>query len=605
MLTSPNQQKTPKLTLEMGLLDPIKAAAILQNPALYGQISFNDYLKLSAQHEPIVLAVLNNQECEEVFDGLALSVLGSIHESAALAIVNNEKYKTKLESIDLGRLAKRFKSVAEFILNDEMLRNQLKSYDIAEIAAAHPELGLKIQQDETLFGRLEYIHYGLFCKSSAAMAETLINLKKTYMEGVEIALIAKHHPDLALQCLSSAEMAAKFDTESLVFMGSESPEVAKAIMNTSRYFNILGPIGTARLLANHQQLALDFIESNHPLIKQFDKISITCITKNYASIAKALYQNETFQHKFDLNEGNLSWFRKSLGVFIPNAGLKASPPIEPPAELKQMLHQLKLTFGYKWQAEWGPRTGKAVYEKILNHLQSTQMQENLLLGHKNASVAVALLEKYADRLNGDDLMLLGQELPDIAYQILQNQAFVDRMTGFHLVMLCEKHPNLCEFALTNAQLQEKIAGRHAGILAMHTPAMFEYLIKNSNLFDKLTSKDIPLLCKTYLSATKITLGTPSLQEKISPSYQALLASRLDAVKVIRDTLEQKKYSTQQQEDEDAAETALHSPAQVLRIRPKAQSSTDSNTGSMSYLKLHLRNLTLKDTSTSCVRKYNI
>tara|TARA_R110002110_G_scaffold415856_3_gene658462 strand:+ start:39924 stop:41732 length:1809 start_codon:yes stop_codon:yes gene_type:complete len=521
----------------------------LSNQDLFASVSYEHFLRLSAKEEKIALLLVSDPVVQNVIDGLAISILGSLHGEVASKILSIPALRNKLLGIDLEKLANSSRDVAIEILSAMELKSRLKTYDIAAIGAAHPDLVEMIMQDSSLFGKIEYIHYGKLCQNNMVAAEQLITEKNSYMEGVEIALIAKHHPDLALALIRNKTLRNKLDTESLVILSAASENSAIAILEDSGFYEQLGPIGIARILANYDKLATDFIAQKPKILYDFDKISTACIVENSPDIAIELYNNSAYRSRTQISREHIAWIESAIGVkseafmtAIKAPGSALLRTVEKVCVSFMLKNKIDLPSNVKGGVLKGivapmlmqmvPEARLQIIHQLVAQVQRMEMDEIVALGNKSIEVADDILLHYKSRLVGEDLVLLGEKSLAIVEKILDNSELCNKMSGFNLVMMCKNHPEACKRILLDKALREKVVGCHAGVLALKDPMLLHLIFGDELIKENLTQKDLPLLCKRYIGVTKQALNDKALQTRFSKFYHALLQNRIAAVEAI-------------------------------------------------------------------------
>jgi len=533
----------------VGLSDSFDIITYLSDENKFNALSYERYLNLAAQDEAIALSLVSDVSVQSTMDGLAISILGSKHSLVAEKILSIPTLRNKLLGIDLEKLAAGSIDAAMEILTAIDLKSRLKTYDIAAIGSIYPILVDDIISDPSLMGRIEYIHYGKLCQNNINAAKKLINEKSSYMEGVEIALIAKHHPDLSLFVLENKELRHKIDTESLVILSTASEETASAILNDSVFYEQLGPIGIARILANHSELACSFIDSSPDILKEFDKISAACVVEKSPLVAMHLYTNTNFRGRTKIEKGHINWIEEAMGLGGATFLVETKKPSD---ALLSTFEKVCVSFMLKnhialpnnvqdsiLQDVVYPMLMKIPKEKrknlihqLIKQVQSMELEELTALGNKSEEVANDILLNYRSRLLGKDLVLLGENHSTIAFKILNDETLSQRLSGLNLVMMCKSHPEACKFIFSKKSLREKVVGCHAGVLALKDYKLLHLVFGDEDIKGNLTQKDLPLLCKRYIGVTKQALEDVALYSRFSCFYRELLHARIETVGAI-------------------------------------------------------------------------
>lgn len=545
--------KSPELSKAITSPDNEKDLYILADEEQVNVLSYRQFLLKVATNPDIAIQLIQNPIVEESLDGLDLSILGSIHERVALSIFSIPALREKLLGPDLGELGAKFRQFADCVLADPETKSRLKSYHLAAIGDAHPELAEQIKSEPELFGRLEYIHYGLFSKSNHDLAKRLIEEKSQYMEGVEIANIAKHHEDLALSVINNQSLRGKIDTESLVILAN-TENIARAILNDPSYFSQIGPIGVARVLAKHEDLAIEYIDLNSKILLEFEKISTACIIENNERVATRLYHNDLYRSRNRIEDGHVAWIEHMMGL-DPVSGVFRKI-LRPNANLLKTFEQQCIGFMLKNRIQIPMKPGGSVLQdvvipllmsmpktqrrklvhQLIFQVQRAEIDEIVALGNQSLPVALDVLKNYRDRLQGADLVLLGQKFPELANVILSDANFSQQLTGIQIVMLAKSNPLMSRDVLLNPELREKVVGCHAGVLALKDPRLLHLVLGDNEIKSKLTQKDVPLLCKRYIGVMKLALQDKDLYSKFSSYYYGLLEKRAQTVQGMSDCI---------------------------------------------------------------------
>lgn len=513
-------------------------------------LSYRKYLYMVANDKDLAMQILDNVEVTNSLDGLDLSILGSAHEEVALKIFSISVLREKLYGVDLGELGSKSYRFAETALKTPETKMKLKSYHIAMIGSAHPFLADLIHGDSDLFAKVEYIHYGTLAKNNRALAEKLIDEKARYLEGVEIANIAKHHPDLALSVVQNEALRSKIDTESLVIMAKDEL-VARQIFSDKSFYEQLGPIGISRILAKHEALALEHIHSNAKILAEFDKVSTACIAENSSEVAKALFSNQLYRSRTKIEESHIAWIENLLELSALPAKLLREQK-KPNPQLMRTFEKHCISFLLKNQIQipmgvsgnilenvvlplimkLGETKRRQIMQQLIHEIQRSEMEELVTLGHQSLDVATDILETHHNRLTGSDLVVLCQNFPSLIEKILTTESLNTRLKGIDLVMLIKDTPVACKQVLENPTLRKKIAGCHAGVLALKSPELIHLILGDENIRANLTQKDVPLLCKRYIGVMRLALKDVTFHDKFSGFYHQLLQSRSKTVEAI-------------------------------------------------------------------------
>ncbi len=544
---------SPEKTL-IGSSTVIGIIEYLSDENKFNTLSYERYLHLAAKNEEIALSLVSDSTVQSVMDGLAISILGSKHGLVAEKILSISVLRDKLYGIDLEKLAASSIGAAIEVLTAVDLKSRLKTYDIAAIGAARPELVDKIIADPSLMGRIEYIHYGKLCENNIDAAQKLISEKSSYMEGVEIALIAKHHPMISLSVLENDALRHKIDTESLVILSTASEATAIAILKDSGFYEQLGPIGIARILANHVDLACSFIGNNPSILSEFDKISAACAVGKSSLIAMRLYQNATFRNRTKVESAHVAWIKDAIHL---GSDIDLVEAKKPNASLLSTFEKVCISFMLKKQIAFPsniqggilqgvvypmliriPRENREkIIHRLIAHVQRMEIEELVTLGNRSEEAANDILQNYKARLLGQDLVLLGENHATIAHQILNDAELSEKLSGLNLVMMCKNHPEECRFIFSNALLRERIVGCHAGVLALKDYKLLHLVFGDEQIKENLTQKDLPLLCKRYIGVTKQALAEVVLYSRFSIFYHELLHNRIETVGAISNCIQ--------------------------------------------------------------------
>jgi hypothetical protein len=571
MLHAPDKQK-----VEVSSITHI--IQTLSDKDLFDNISYDQYLRLAARKEKISLLLVSDPAVQNSADGLVISVLGSVHGVVASKILSTSILRDKLLGIDLEKLASSSKEIAIEILTALDLKSRLKTYDIAAIGAEHPDLVDMIITDLSLFGKIEYIHYGELCQNNLSSAKRVISEKTSYME---VALIAKHHLALALALVSNTALRNKLDTESLVILSSAGEAVAIAILEDPGFYEQLGPIGVARVLARYNDLAHDFIAKNPKILYEFDKISTVCIVANSPSTALQLYNNREYRSRTQIDNHHIAWIEDVMALDTKTflSGVKA-----PSKALLGTFEKVCVSFMLKNKIAFPnnltasilkgivvpmlmqmvPAARRQIVHQLVAQVQRMEIDEVVALGHKSVEVADDVLLHYKARLVGGDLVLLGEQSFSIVEKILQDPELCGKLSGFNLVMMCKNHPDACKRILLDKELREKIVGCHAGVLALKDPSLLHLIFGDELIKANLTQKDLPLLCKRYIGVTKQALADKDLQSRFSKFYCELLNQRMFVVGTISKCIK-KMVASESRDEVSSYEEVISTGKQELLL----------------------------------------
>lgn len=544
---------SPEKTL-IGSSAAIGIIEYLSDENKFNTLSYERYLHLAAKNEEIALSLVSDIAVQSVMDGLAISILGSGKGTVAEKILSIPILRNKLLGIDLEKLTASSIDTAIAVLTAVDLKSRLKTYDIAAIGSAHPELVGKIIADPSLMGRIEYIHYGKLCENNIDAAQKLISEKASYMEGVEVALIAKHHPAISLSLLENESLRHKIDTESLVILSTASEATAIAILNDPGFYGQLGPIGIARILAKHEGLACSFIDKNTEILSEFDKISAACAVEKSSLIAMRLYQNAKFRNRARVERAHVAWIEAAIHLESDTCLIERKKPndtllntFEKVCVSFMLENQIALPSNiqggilqgvvYPMLIKMPTENRKNILHQLIAQVQRIELEELTALGNKSEEIANDILQNYKARLLGQDLVLLGENHATIAHQILNDAELSEELSGLNLVMMCKKHPEECRFIFSNASLRERVVGCHAGVLALKDYKLLHFVFGDEQIKENLTQKDLPLLCKRYIGVTKQALAEVALYSRFSSFYRELLHSRIETVGAISNCIQ--------------------------------------------------------------------
>lgn len=593
-------------TLSVTSSNSFSIAQKLLDENFVNTLSYRKYLHMVANDKELALQILDDAKVINSLDGLDLSILGATHEEVALKIFSISALREKLYGVDLGELGSKSYRFAESALRTGDTKVKLKSYHIAIIGSAHPDLADLIHGDSFLFAKVEYIHYGTLAKNNRVLAEKLINEKAKYLEGVEIANIAKHHPGLAMSVVQNQALRSKIDTESLVIMANDE-QVARQIFSDKSFYEQLGPIGISRILAKHEVLALEHIRSNAKILAEFEKVSTACIVVNSPEVAKALYTNRLYRSRTKIEEPHIAWIENLLGLSALPAKLLQEQK-KPNPQLMRTFEKHCISFLLKNQIQipmgvsgkilenvllplimkLGETQRRQVMQQLIHEIQRSEIEELVTLGHQSLEVATDILETHHKSLTGSDLVVLCQNFPSLIEKILTTSSLNSRLKGIDLVMLVKDTPRACKQVLENPTLRNKIVGCHAGVLALKSPELIHLILGDENIRANLTQKDVPLLCKRYIGVMKLALKEVSFHDKFSGFYLQLLRSRSRTVEAISQFIRGNytdKNESENQVNDRALSLSLKMPFESISSKRQNQKGTTQPIVDMVRLKI--------------------
>ena len=464
------------------------------------------------------------------------------------------------EPTNLFRLATTSKAYATEILSSERLFEQLSFEQVLSIVACFEDLALDYLNERNHWPILDGFAISLLAQKNELVAFFVLSQEELRFElnGLDLARIGQASHATRMNILNNPELRAKLKSTHLAMLAENDIEASEFILDNPALFKV-DPNDLGLFCRNHATNAQRFL-SNKAFVRQCDGSTLALMAEYHQNQIEALLADPNRADQLD------SAALVILGRHIENMAWK----IFKDDECRRRLGN----FGLARMAKH--HKSLALYllenEQVIQHFSGACFEQ---LGEIHQDVALLIYENHRQKMNLDEIVMLGKYHLAIAQKILENKSLRPLLTGKHLAMLGNHIPIAADI-LEDPQLKAKIQGNNVGLIGLHDFEIAQIIMRDKDLRASLHTLDLANLCKNFFSVTLLTLRSLLLQDKVSSDYLELSHKRMKTVVSICSFIQNSRKLAEKPLEMSAAAPTMLAMYNVTQGRPKTPPIPDTD-----------------------------